>query len=476
MKKILLLALSLFTVPAVFSQRHATGDKTSSAEFAKILRAADRATRDLLNLPPSFSLKEFTPIPQNQGEYGTCVAWSSAYAARTISYAIQKQLTNADSIKKYAFSPGYLYYKIKESGDVNCSSGASILTAMKVMTSNGAILKKEGLVDCAAGIPETTELEKATPYKIKDFLSLNKTYDSITKNDIIKIKKSLTEKKPVVLSLKIYDSFEKVPSTGFWSPTPDDLPMGGHAMCIIGYDDKIAGGSFEIMNSWGTTWGNKGFLWLTYKQAMQYGNYAVELMDFEIGREEIFGDIIFFNPDSLNSDIPLAVSREKINTDNVAVQGNQKADYSLYRLVRTLKSNDSFKMKFSTNSKSYIYVFAEDDKAIISPLFPPGPTISAAINSTNATYYFPSDSTHARLNGPGKENFCILYSKSSIDFEDLLNYIRGNKTSIFQAVKNKLGARLLDLRRVKFRDDRISFRAPAEEKSVLCFFVEMNHN
>ena len=33
-----------------------------------------------------------------------------------------------------------------------------------------------------------------------------------------------------------------------------------HAMTIIGYDDNKYGGAFEVMNSWGEAFGNKGFV------------------------------------------------------------------------------------------------------------------------------------------------------------------------------------------------------------------------
>jgi len=474
-KKTILLISSFFAAAGAFSQ-FATGDNTTAAEFEQILKTADRATRDFMNLPPSWSLKKYAPVPQHQGPYGTCVAWSAGYAARTISFAIQKNMTRADSLKKYAFSPGYLYYKVKPANDIACSAGASILSAMQVMTQNGVMLKNEGLVDCTVTVPEMAELQKAAPYKIKDFLSLNKTYDSITKNDIIKIKKSLVEKNPVVISMKMYDSFEKVGATGTWSPSSDDLLIGRHAMCIVGYDDKVNGGSFEVMNSWGPGWGNKGFGWLSYKQLMTYGSYVVELMDFEQGKATLSGDITFTRIDEQAGETIMPVTRAKINAGPAPAKAVQQGDFSLYKFTHAYSGGTAFKMKFSTSARSYIYVFARDSKAVISRLFPPAPSVSAAINSANATYYFPSDSTHARLDGTaGTENFCILYTKSDIDFEGLIGYIRESGVTIFQGVKDKLGSRLLALQHVKFRDDRISFQAPADDRSVLCFFVEMDH-
>ena len=38
--------------------------------------------------------------------------------------------------------------------------------------------------------------------------------------------------------------------------------LGGHANTIIGYDDTKA--AFLVQNSWGTSWGNKGFYYLPY--------------------------------------------------------------------------------------------------------------------------------------------------------------------------------------------------------------------
>ena len=55
-----------------------------------------------------------------------------------------------------------------------------------------------------------------------------------------------------------------------------------------------------------------------------------------------------------------------------------------------------------------------------------------------------------------------------------MNYIKEKRISIAQGVKEKLGSRLI--KKTEFRDDKISFQAPADDQSVLCFFVEMDHN
>ena len=38
----------------------------------------------------------------------------------------------------------------------------------------------------------------------------------------------------------------------------------GHAVTIIGFNDNKYGGCFEIMNSWGSEYGDNGFMWIKY--------------------------------------------------------------------------------------------------------------------------------------------------------------------------------------------------------------------
>src|SRR5690625_7623232 len=57
----------------------------------------------------------------------------------------------------------------------------------------------------------------------------------------------------------------------------------GHAMTIIGYDDsKGSGGAFRVVNSWGSDWGDKGYIWIDYQFFLNefvptYEGYGQEL-------------------------------------------------------------------------------------------------------------------------------------------------------------------------------------------------------
>ena len=63
-------------------------------------------------LPEAVSLLRFAPQRGDQGQQGSCVAWSSAYAAQTILYSAA---THEDP-NQIKFSPSYLYNQIRLDG------------------------------------------------------------------------------------------------------------------------------------------------------------------------------------------------------------------------------------------------------------------------------------------------------------------------------------------------------------------------
>ena len=69
------------------------------------MKARNVAFQDVLSEQNSTSLKDFVPVIKNQGGYGTCVGWSTAYYGRTILNARIENLTDVENISKSAFSP-----------------------------------------------------------------------------------------------------------------------------------------------------------------------------------------------------------------------------------------------------------------------------------------------------------------------------------------------------------------------------------
>ena len=79
------------------------------------------------------------------------------------------------------------------------------------------------------------------------------------------IKTCLSNGFPFIVGIEIYSSFESqsVASSGIIPmPSPTDTLLGGHAVCIVGYDDSRS--IFIGRNSWGKSWGDRGYFYIPY--------------------------------------------------------------------------------------------------------------------------------------------------------------------------------------------------------------------
>ena len=70
---------------------------------------------------------------------------------------------------------------------------------------------------------------------------------------------------PFVVGFSVYESFEseEVARTGVVDmPGPKEKQVGGHAVVAVGYDN--AAQRFTVRNSWGKSWGQKGYYTMPY--------------------------------------------------------------------------------------------------------------------------------------------------------------------------------------------------------------------
>jgi C1A family cysteine protease len=201
----------------------------------------------------SYSLRPFAPNVMSQGQLGSCVSWASAYAGLTIVKRIEKNNKNFEP-----FSPLNLYVRYKKHFQEDpCDDGASIPLALNILKNNGCATFNNFLPnECSKNVSENIVYDD----KLYLFAPLNSS-------SINSIKSAIAGSMPVVIGIKCYKGVDwqhAVFSQGVWSGYYSGDVNGGHAMCLVGYDDKKAGGAFEIMNSWGEDWGNKGYFWIKY--------------------------------------------------------------------------------------------------------------------------------------------------------------------------------------------------------------------
>lgn len=224
-------------------------------------------------LPFKVDLSPYCPMPGDQGKFFSCVGWSVGYGAMTIQKAQQNDWKDKQMITANANSALFIYNQIKKGGD--CQKGSRISDAMKFLSENGNVLDREFQVKDCSVVPESELQEKAKENTIEDFLTLFSAKEKPNLK-ILKAKQALARNKPVIIGMKVLRNFYLLKEAKYWHPkNGNTTAAGGHAMVLVGYDESKK--AFHLFNSWGAKWGDKGFIWVKYKDFGEYCKYAYQM-------------------------------------------------------------------------------------------------------------------------------------------------------------------------------------------------------
>lgn len=358
-------------------------------------------------LPERYSLQEFAPPRLNQGQQGSCVAWASAYAARSI---INNRATGEAPSRETAFSPSFLYNQIKIENS-GCQ-GSYILRAMENMLQNGvAPLSKFAYTDqnCDRE-PGSEERSIAQRYRIKGFQRLSASDDPNSPVDMVAMKQYLSQGSPVVIGMMVGGSFmQDMQGRDTWIPTREDTQMngfGGHAMCVIGYDDYKEGGAFQIMNSWGKDWGKNGIAWVPYDAFSYFAKEAYAVYPMGESADE--------KPDRFDIRFGLAI----VDQRGVATGAHIALEHRGGRIFRTsspIPKGTRFKVEVSNNLECYTYIFGEETDGSTYTLFPYTPKHSPYCGTTGMRQ-FPKDNSLTADDVGNMDVMAILVANQAFDY------------------------------------------------------------
>jgi hypothetical protein len=218
------------------------------------------------NLPESIDISSIMPPVGNQGSYGTCVSWATGYYAKTAVEGLAKGYTAAQlSSSANQISPKDLFTSLPEGSGKgsNCDGSAYTLNFETLLNRGAATLATvpySNLGTCASSTVQATWTSDAAKHKIKNYRTIE--------GSVTAIKQQLINKVPVVLGAFLSDNFMTWNSDNVLSSNTTYNKVGkhaGHALTIVGYDDKKGvNGAFKVINSWGTSWGSKGYIWVDY--------------------------------------------------------------------------------------------------------------------------------------------------------------------------------------------------------------------
>ncbi|NQZ58472.1 MAG: DUF4384 domain-containing protein [Lentisphaeraceae bacterium] len=247
--------LFLFIILPVAAQ-HRTGLTFNPEKF----KATPKAMLPLKggdNLPDKIDLSANMPPVGNQGNQGSCVAWSVAYAMKSYQEKIEVEhelSRNGRPDKNNVFSPAYIYNQINHGRD----QGSQIWEALNLMMQKGAA--------SWAAMPYNDKdfLRQPSDDIVKDAEKYRITYwRAVNPANITDIKAHLASGFPVIIGAYVDSGFMKLKGAASVYNKISDEKGVGHAMCLVGYDDSK--NAFKLINSWSTAWGDGGFGWIDYQ-------------------------------------------------------------------------------------------------------------------------------------------------------------------------------------------------------------------
>ncbi|MFC8151949.1 C1 family peptidase [Bacillus paralicheniformis] len=162
-------------------------------------------------------------------------------------------------------------------GGTNGGDGLYIIDALKMIQKYGGCEEKYWKYEeCNPGNPQPRAEENAEQHKINVYAKLD-TLDSI--------KKSLLVNGPCVAGVFVYSNWGQNWSTGEIPMPGESEFLGGHAICIVGYDDDKK--YLKFKNSWGPEWGDNGYGYLPYDYMSLDGSEAWGITDLIIDPEPL---------------------------------------------------------------------------------------------------------------------------------------------------------------------------------------------
>lgn len=201
-------------------------------------------------LPDEVDLRPLMSPVVDQGWLGSC-------SANAIASGLREYLMNKDGQPLTRLSRLFLYWHSRnEIGKVNEDSGAYLRDGMKIMNKIGCAPEADMpyVESKFRDKPSAQADANAAKYKLREYKRITSSADLL---------QALAEGYPVVLGATLYESYYDIGKDGiFQMPKPGERSIGRHAMLACGY--KRINGVMHVLlrNSYGTSWGDKGYGWM----------------------------------------------------------------------------------------------------------------------------------------------------------------------------------------------------------------------
>lgn len=234
-----------------WSFEDAVAAQSEAADMAAI--SIQLAGADLSQPPPaSIDLRREWWMIRDQGKTGACVGFATADGLLRWQYTKKKMMKKTERP-----SPRFIWMANKETDNLTRypttfiePAGTSTKLALGIAQKYGCV--PEHMLPMDGGLsklPTSVFFSIAAQFRVTGYYNLGR--------DLNHWRTWIARVGPVLTRLEVDRTWKSATATNGKLENYEKLdpPIGGHAVCLVGYTTKY----FIVRNSWGTSWGDKGF-------------------------------------------------------------------------------------------------------------------------------------------------------------------------------------------------------------------------
>ncbi len=188
----------------------------------------------------------------DQGSTGSCVGWATADSVLRWHF-----VKNGEIAQTQKLSPRFIWLAAKEFDEFTTTptvfieaEGTSLKSALDISRKYGSVL--DNVLPFATG--QLYQGEARTFYALAAQLKIA-SYFNLGRNPT-EWRRWVAQNGPILTRLDVDRTWDEADLTkGVLATYRPSTARGGHAVALVGYDAS----SFIVRNSWGTSWGDKGF-------------------------------------------------------------------------------------------------------------------------------------------------------------------------------------------------------------------------
>lgn len=252
-------------------------------KLTKLYRKTNQ--KQTYNLPKSIDYTdEMSPV-KDQGKLGSCVGFAIAAMKEWqerkeyLQKLKQEDYNYRRESEEYDLSEQWIYYKSKEIDQWPDQEGTSIRTALKQLQKLGTPPENGW---------EYNDQQKGEPEIWTKMISKWNKGGEYFRIKFDELEKCLVDHGPFPIGIICFEEIYNVGNNGIVQyPKNPNKQLGGHAVCLVGYDrDRKL---FKFKNSWSTRWGKNGYGFLPYDYVKDFMMDAWVMKDIDVSKDVLKG-------------------------------------------------------------------------------------------------------------------------------------------------------------------------------------------